>query len=237
MGAHVPPVCLRPAADRSGGHGGMTEDARRPPDTRQTPSIGSPPPPEQLAGFPVWHVHAGTVLCRVTTSGLGPWWFSSTAHGRFDLDPPRGTCYLADDEVGALLEVLGPVTVVSPSWARRLSMWHLGLPNQCSAADITVRAARGFGVTAELASITPYAIPQQWAAAFAAAGHQGVRYRVRHDPGGGRALALFGPRGERRWPRGRRQQVGGLLLARLASEAGITVAPLPAASDLGEIWD
>ena len=65
----------------------------------------------------------------------------------------------------------------------RLSMWHLGLPRQCSAADTTVRAARGFGVTAELASITPYDLPQQWAAAFAAAGHEGVRYRVRHDPG------------------------------------------------------
>ena len=51
----------------------MPQDARRHPDTRQTPSIGAPPPPEKLDGFPVWHVHAGTVLCRVTTSGLGPW--------------------------------------------------------------------------------------------------------------------------------------------------------------------
>ncbi len=215
----------------------MTEDAKRHPDTRQTLSIGAPPPPDDLAGFPVWHVHAGTVLCRVTTSGYGPWWFSSSAYGRFDLEPPRGTCYLADDEVGAMLEVLGPVVVVSPTWAGRLSMWHLGLPRQCSAADTTVREARGFGVTAELASMTPYALPQRWAAAFAASGHQGVRYRVRHDPGGSRALALFGAAGERRWPRGRHQQVGRALLGRLAAEAGIRVAPVPAASDLGEIWD
>jgi RES domain len=213
------------------------EDARRPPDERQRPSIGPPPPPEELAAFPVWHVHAGTVLCRVTSSSLGPWWFSSDAHGRFDLPKPRGTCYLADDEVGALLEVLGPVVIVSPAWARRLSLWHLGLPDQCSAADTTVRAARGFGVTAELASITPYDLPQRWAAAFAASGHQGVRYRVRHDPGGTRALALFGVAGERRWPRGRRQDIGPSLLARLASEAGVRVAPLPDARDLGEIWD
>ena len=215
----------------------MTEDAKRHPDTRQTPSIGAPPQPDELADFPVWHVHAGTVLCRVTTSGFGPWWFSSSAHGRFDLDPPRGTCYLADDEVGAMLEVLGPVVVVSPAWAGRLSMWHLGLPQQCSAADTTVRAARGFGVTAELASMTPYDLPQRWAAAFAAAGHQGVRYRVRHDPGGSRALALFGAAGERRWPRGRRQQVGSALLGRVAAEAGVRVAPVPALSDLGEVWD
>ncbi|HEX6568164.1 MAG TPA: RES domain-containing protein [Acidimicrobiales bacterium] len=215
----------------------MIQDARRPPAARQTPSIGPPPPPEQLAGFPAWHVHAGTVLCRVTSAGLGPWWFSSDAQGRFDLEPPRGTCYLADDEIGALLEVLGPVQVVSPAWAGRLSMWHLGLPHQCRAADTTVRAARGFGVTAEIASITPYAVPQRWAAAFAAAGHQGVRYRIRHDPGGSRALALFGAAGERRWPRGRSQRIGRAVLSRLTAESGIRVAPVPAASDLGEVWD
>jgi hypothetical protein len=215
----------------------MTGDVRRPPAERQRPSIGPPPPPEDLVAFPRWHVHAGTVLCRVTTSGFGPWWFSSDANGRFDLAPPRGTCYLADDEVTALLEVLGPVMVVSPRWAARLSVWHLGLPRQCSAADTTVREARGFGVTAELASITPYALPQAWAAAFAAAGHEGVRYRVRHDPSGSRALALFGAAGERRWPRGRRQDVGEQLLARLTEETGVQVAPVPAAADLGDLWD
>jgi hypothetical protein len=214
------------------------QDARRHPDTRQTPSIGSPPSPEELAGFPVWHVHAGTVLCRVTTSGLGPWWFSTGGHGRFDLPPPRGTCYLADDEVGALLEVLGPIMVVSAGWARQLSVWHLGLPHQCSAADTTVRAARGFGITAELASMTPYDLPQRWAAAFAAAGHQGVRYRMRHDPGGNRALALFGAAGERsRWPQGYRREVDDEVLARLTAEAGVRVAPVPALADLGEVLD
>jgi RES domain len=213
-------------------------DVKRHPDTRQAPSIGAPPAPEQLKAFPVWHVHAGTVLCRVTTTGLGPWWFSSDAQGRFDLEPPRGTCYLADDEIGALLEVLGPIVVVNPGWARRLSLWHLPLREQCSAADTTVRAARGFGVTAELASITPYELPQRWAAAFAAAGHDGVRYRVRHDPGGSRALALFGAAGERRrWPRGRSRPVDDDLLDRLAAETGIRVAPVPRLADLAGVSD
>src|SRR5690606_5570920 len=71
---------------------------------REQPSLGPPPDPEALRDFPVWHVHAGTVLCRVTAAEHGPWWFSSTGEGRFDLVPPRGTCYLADDEVAALLE-------------------------------------------------------------------------------------------------------------------------------------
>ena len=216
----------------------MVQDAKRHPDTRQIPSIGSPPDPDDLDGFPAWHVHAGTTLCRVTTSGLGPWWFSSDGQGRFDLEPPRGTCYLADEEVGALLEVLGPIVVVSAGWARRLVLWYLDLPDQCRAADTTVRSARGFGVTAELASITPYDLPQRWAAAFARAGYEGVRYRVRHDPGGSRALALFGPAGERtRWPLGRRRAVDDDLLALLEDETGIPVAPVPRVRDLGEVLD
>ncbi|HET6949247.1 MAG TPA: RES family NAD+ phosphorylase [Acidimicrobiales bacterium] len=216
----------------------MPHDVKRHPDTRQTPSIGSPPPPDQLASFPVWHVHAGTRLYRVTSAGLGPWWFSSDAQGRFDLPPPRGTCYLADDAIGALLEVLGPIVVVSPGWAHRLRLWHLGLPDQCSAADTTVRAARGFGVTAELAAITPYDLPQRWAAAFVAAGHQGVRYRVRHDPSGSRALALFGAAGERvRWPRGRGLPVDDDLLALLTKQTGVRVAPVPRLADLGDVSD
>jgi len=170
--------------------------------------------------------------------GLGSWRFSSDGQGRFDLEPPRGTCYLADDEIGALLEVLGPIVVVSAGWARRLSLWYLGLPDQCRAADTTVRASRGFGVTAELASMTPYDLPQRWAAAFARAGYGGVRYRVRHDPGASRALALFGPAGERtRWPLGRQVPVDDDLLARLGDETGIPVADVPRVTDLGEILE
>jgi hypothetical protein len=181
----------------------------------------------------VWHVHRGTRLYRVTATGFGPWWFSSDGAGRFDLAPPRGTCYLADDELGALLEVLGPVRVVSAPWAKRFSLWHLELPEQASVADATVRTARGFGVTAELATVTPYGLPQRWAAAFAAAGYDGVRYRVRHDPGGSRALALFGTAGERRrWRRGRSRPVDDDLLARLAAETGLQIADIPTASDL-----
>ena len=73
-----------------------------------------------------------------------------------------------------MLEVLGPILVVSPTWAARLRMWHLGLLSPVPGGRHHRAAARGFGITAELASMTPYALPQLWAAAFAA-GHQGVR--------------------------------------------------------------
>ena len=136
-----------------------------------------------------------------------------------------------------MLEVLGPVTVVSPPWAGRLSMWHLGLPRQCTAADTTVRAARGFGVTAELASMTPYALPQRGpprsrppATRACATGSPRPRRQPSARPvrRGGRAALARGPP-----PAGRRA-----LLARLRPRRpAIRVAPVPAAADLGEIWD
>ena len=114
--------------------------------SREVSSLGDPP--DDLDGFPVWHVHAGTVLHRVTRRDVGPWWFSSSG-GRFDLPPPRGTCYLADDEVVAVLESFGGLvpgpTVAAADVARRV-VWDLPLPTQCDAADATVRGARRLGV-------------------------------------------------------------------------------------------
>lgn len=169
---------------------------------RQAPSLASPP--EDLAAFPVWHVHEGAALWRVTKREHGPWWFSSDGSGRFDLPSPRGTCYLADDPVVAVLEALGPVQRPGGAWFAERHLWELRLVAQCRAADATARPARGFGVTAELWTIVPFAVPQAWAAALAASGFEGLRTRARHDPAGGRTLALFGAAGERRrWRRGR----------------------------------
>jgi hypothetical protein len=176
----------------------------------------------------VWHVLRGTTFHRVTAAGNGPWWFSSDGSGRFDLGPPRGTCYLADDPLVALLEALGVLAsapVVDPAVLDGRSVWTLALPEQCDAADTTTRRARGFGVTAELAAGARYALAQRWATALAAAGFGGLRYRARHDPGGGRCLALFGAAGERRrWKRGRPAPVGPSLLDRLRAEAGVVLA-------------
>jgi hypothetical protein len=207
---------------------------------RERSTLAEPPDPEALAAFPVWHVHAGTTFHRVTHGEHGPWWFASDGAGRFDLAPPRGTCYLADDPVLALLEVFGDLRpgIVSAELLATRRLWTLALPAQCDAADTTVRAARGFGVTAELATTTPYDLPQRWAAAFGAAGHDGIRYRARHDPGGGRALALFGAAGERaRWRRGRSTPIAEDLVERLRSEAGVAVAPIPDSRDLGPLLD
>ncbi|MGH9139490.1 MAG: RES family NAD+ phosphorylase [Acidimicrobiales bacterium] len=209
--------------------------------TQATPALGPPPEPDHLRRFPVWHVLAGTVLHRVTRAEHGPWWFSSDGAGRFDLPAPRGTCYLADDPVLALFETLGATAsapVLAPSVVEDRRVWSVPLPDPCDAADTTVRRARAFGVTAELATITPHGQPQAWASAFRAAAFGGIRYRARHDPAGGRCLALFGRAGERRsWRRGQPAAVGPALGDRFLVEAGIRIAAVPRVDHLANVLD
>lgn len=173
-----------------------------------------------VAGFPTWHSPRGSVFHRVTREGRGPWWFSNDRAGRFDLGAPRGTCYLADDALVALLEVLGAAAsspVIDPGLLAGRVVWTVELPEQCDAADLTARSA----------------------SALAAAGFGGVRYRARHDPAGGRCLALFGAAGERRrWKRGRPAPVAPSLVDRLRTEAGVAVeADEPSERRLGEVLD
>lgn len=51
--------------------------------------------PGDLTGFPA--AAAPKRLVRVCRAENGTWWFSSDGSGRFDLDPPEGTCYFAAD--------------------------------------------------------------------------------------------------------------------------------------------
>ncbi len=63
-------------------------------------------------------------------------------------------------------------------------------------ANLRVSAAADFGVTRELESMTPYDVPARWAAAFDAAGFDGIWYGPRFSPGSASAVALFGAAGE-----------------------------------------
>ena len=97
---------------------------------RESVSLGDP---DDLDGFPVWHVLRGAVLPRATAPGRGPLWFASRGSGRFDLDPPRGTCYLSDDPLVAMLELLGALgaaRVVHTSVLEGALLWSLPMPRQ-----------------------------------------------------------------------------------------------------------
>jgi hypothetical protein len=67
-----------------------------------------------------------------------------------------------------------------------------------------------------------------WAEAFHAAGFQGIRYRVSHDPSQ-RAIgvALFGPAGEADWPAAAAEPIDGGLLALVRRRYGLIVLPTP----------
>ena len=114
----------------------------------------------------------------------GPWWFSSGTSQRFDLDPPMGTCYLAEDPLGAFIEVfqdwMGAIVPAAEIEMRRLST--LSVPTAMVLADCTDQRGLAFGITAEIHSSVDRALTHAWAAAFAQTGFDGIRYLVRHDP-------------------------------------------------------
>jgi len=207
--------------------------------TRPRPSTSLRQPPEEaagLAGFPSRVLSPETPLYRVVRKGFGPWWFGSSLEGRFDLPEPEGTCYVAGDPLGALLELIGPELergAVSSELLRERRLREIHIPDEAGLSDLTSRRAAGFGVTAEAGSVVPYDLPQAWAARLRAAGSEGLIYWLRHDPSRTEGYALFGPHGERtRWKKGRERPISRELLARLASECWIEVLPVPRSGQL-----
>ncbi|ABG99767.1 hypothetical protein RHA1_ro08723 (plasmid) [Rhodococcus jostii RHA1] len=60
-----------------------------------------------FAGFRALVVTGRRQVTRGHRVSNGPWWFSSSGGGRFDLSAPRGTCYVAFDEATAIRETVG----------------------------------------------------------------------------------------------------------------------------------
>ncbi|MCZ4277743.1 RES family NAD+ phosphorylase [Rhodococcoides yunnanense] len=160
--------------------------------------LSEPKPVSELAErFPSYVYPAGTEFFRSHQARLGTWWYSSNGGGRFDLESPAGTCYLAEDEVLTLLEIFGGQLAV-PRYevdARAASTITLGA--DIKVADLTANTGVAFGVTAEIFSTADYPLTQRWAAALRAAGFDGLRYWARHElERAGRCIALFGEAGE-----------------------------------------
>lgn len=160
-------------------------------------------PPSTLDGFPARALSTGAVLFRAHHGDRSPWWFGNDGGGRFDLPAPQGTCYTALDATSAVRERLGPVlgsrAALPESTLAEVVVSRLRLPERRSAADLQSRGAAPFGVTRELETMVPYAVPQAWARAFAGAGFGAVSYGPRFTPGDCTAIALFGPEGLASW--------------------------------------
>lgn len=185
-----------------------------------------------MRAFPELEEPPGLVF-RVVRRDRGPWWFSSTLEGRFDLAAPAGTCYLACDPVAALFEVVGrTLGWVTEEFLAARRLIHLPLPGSPRLADLTSRGAAPFGITLEIGTIVPYSLPQAWALRLAEAGFVGLVSFLRHDPAANRGVALFGRSGE--WTEGPVLRAESLGL--LAARAGLGVAPVPVLSEL-EIVD
>ncbi|NMM91955.1 hypothetical protein B2J88_48120 [Rhodococcus sp. SRB_17] len=186
------------------------------------------PPSRPLHGFPDCKLTPAQPLHRGHSTGNGPWWFASSGGGRFDLTPPRGTCYLAFDELTAIRETVGAALaltgVISDTFAADRQLSTLTVPHDHRLADTCADTAADFGMTRELVSMTPYAVPQEWAAAFDAT-FAGIRYQTRFTTGPNpNAVGLFGEAGEAAtWPTDPNPQP----LTAAARRNGFTVASPP----------
>jgi len=180
------------------------------------------PPPQSLAGFPTSLPPRS--LVRVCRRVNRTWWFSSDGSGRFDLDLPEGTCYLATDGFAALREATrtGPVT---PGWMADRELRQVEAPDpRARLAAVTRARAAAFGLTTELVTITPYDLPRAWAAAFRQAEFGGIRHELRHDPRARPSgVSLFGPSGEAIWPQGAKTAIRRVDL----EAAGVAVIDIP----------
>ena len=205
--------------------------------TRQRPSLRTPQANENLDGFPAFLIDGKRSLWRTVRDKQGPWWFGSSLEGRFDLPAPKGTCYLANDYLGALMEALGPDILphgmAHASTLRAKHLRELRAPRSLKLANCVVQRAAKW-VTAEISTLTPYAVPQQWATAWERAGIQGVRYATRHMTSRRKySVALFGAAGERRsWPKGRTHPITQEHKDRLRDTCGITIFDTPSEDEL-----
>lgn len=157
---------------------------------------GLPAPPDDLPELP--GAKLGTkALWRIHAADVAPWFFDAGPDGRFNLDD-SGTCYLAEEPIGAFVEKFGrllrPGGVIPEPLVNTQQLSRLR-PPRARVVDLTDPSVLGLaGLTAEIHATTDYGLTQSWARALRDAGYAGIRYRARHDPRGQLvSIALFGP--------------------------------------------
>ena len=184
-------------------------------------------------GFPRRTLRGDREIYRIHRADLDPWWFSSDGTGRFDpVGTGLGACYLAEAPLGAWVEVFRKAMVIAEPDIHGRSLFGAQLGRDLKLADLTSHRALQFGVTATLGANAEYRESQAIAADAVAAGFDGLRYFVRHDPAQNLAgLALFAQTGEADdetlWPGGRDTQIPADLIADARRDFNYRVLPVP----------
>jgi RES domain-containing protein len=187
-----------------------------------------------LDRFPRRTLRGDRTIYRIHRSAGRAWWFSSDGSGRFD---PIGTgsaaCYLAERPLDGWIEVFRKQMLLSQADISGRALFSVDLGRDLRLADITSRRALEFGLTASLGANQCYRDSHAFAVRAIAAGFDGIRYLVRHDPAQRLyGLALFGAPGapdpaDPNWPEG----VDGDIPLELITEAerafGYRVLPPP----------
>jgi hypothetical protein len=187
-----------------------------------------------LAGFPRRTLRGDRELFRIHRADLGAWWFSSGGSGRFDpVGTGRGACYLAEHPLGAWVEVFRKTLLIAEPDVRGRALLTVRIGRSLRLADLTSRRALAYGVTATLGADEDYRPGQAFAATASAAGFDGVRYLVRHDPAQRiHGLALFGDAGapdpgDPAWPPGSDTAIADELVDAARRAFGYRVVPTP----------
>lgn len=155
-----------------------------------------------MRGFPQHVIAPGEKLWRIHGTRYGPWFFRSDGVFRFDLvgRSDWGTCYFAEDPLGAFVEALQGFRSVSLPRAelRARRLYSYSVEHALVLADVTQRDAAEYGLDISISGSTPsdYGTSQRFALDAFDAGFAGIRYRVRHDLRQElTSVALFGPSG------------------------------------------
>lgn len=188
----------------------------------------------ELAGFPARTLRADRPLHRIHRASNAPWWFSGEGGGRFDpVGTGCGACYLALRPLGAWVEVFRKTMTLAEGELRARALWTGSAGRDLRLADLLARRALRFGVTASLGADERYEASQAFAAAALAAGFDGVRYLLRHDPAQRLVgVALFAAAGapdpqHRSWPAGNDAAIDRKLIGEAERAFRYRVLPAP----------
>jgi hypothetical protein len=180
--------------------------------------------------FPRRTLRADRPIHRIHRAARNPWWFSADGQGRFDpVGTGMGAAYFAERPLGAWVEVFRKQMLLAEAEITERALFTVALGRDAHLADLTSRRALAFGVTASLGADQDYGASHAFAAGALAAGFDGVRYLVRHDPAQKLyGIALFGePEAAGERPGGTDDPIPNTLIVEAQGAFGYRVVPSP----------